>query len=427
MRRLTLDLTPEFDLSMASCLGGTDLSSVGVAISGGGDSTALLLLIIKWARVRDVKIRAVTVDHGLRKAAKTEAAQVARLCANLGIPHDILTWSGWQGRGNLQDSARNARYGLIRDWAAEHKIDVVALGHTKDDQAETVLMRLLRGSGVDGLAGMANCRKDGDMSWCRPLLGLSRAELRDFLRAKNLGWSEDPSNDDLRFDRVKIRNLLVRAHEMGLTSQGLVDTAERMTSARHALEVQSLKIARKICRVTPTGDVELEAEQFFALCDEFKLRLMGHSLRWVCGEIYPPRRKALISLVKEISHVRKTTLSGCFITKPAQSLIRISREPNAVAALTARPDQIWDRRWVFVGDNTSQKYHIAALGEKGLAEARLQSKTPLDDQPRDSLLPLPAIWQGQRLRASPLTGWPQGWKCHLQKGAEHYFTSLLSH
>ncbi|NOX41543.1 MAG: tRNA lysidine(34) synthetase TilS [Alphaproteobacteria bacterium] len=417
----------DFELSMASCLGGVGVSSVGVAISGGGDSTALLLLLVDWSRVRDVKIRAVTVDHGLRAAAKTEALQVARLCANLGVSHDILTWSGWNGRGNLQGNARNARYDLIRDWAGAHKIDVVALGHTKDDQAETVLMRLLRGSGVDGLAGMANRREDGNLSWCRPLLGASRAELRNFLRAKNIDWSEDPSNDDLKFDRVKIRSLLARALEMGLTSQGLADTAARMNSARHALQTQTLEIARNICTVTPVGDIEIQAEQFFALDDEFKLRLMGHSLKWVASEIYQPRRKMLISLVKTISERRKATLSGCFITHRAQNLIRISREPKAVAALTTAPDQIWDGRWAFVGDNTGGQYHIASLGEDGLDEVKSLSKTGPDDLPRDSALALPAIWQGERLRASPLTGWPQGWKCHLQKGAEHYFTSFLSH
>jgi tRNA(Ile)-lysidine synthase len=421
-------LVPQIDVSMASCLGDMPVTSVGVAISGGGDSTALLLLLEQWSRARGVKIRAVTVDHGLRQAAKSEAAQVARLCATLGVPHDILTWGGWLGRGNLQDSARNARYGLIRDWARSHEISIVALGHTRDDQAETVLMRLLRGSGVDGLAGMANRRRDDEMLWCRPLLGISRTELRSFLRARNTGWSEDPSNDDLGFDRVKIRQLLVRAREMGLTSQGLVDSADRMRSARHALEVQSLEIARRICTVTCAGDIEIQAGHFFALEEEFKLRLMGHSLKWVSSEIYPPRRKPLISLIKNISVTRKATLLGCFVTRLSQGLvIRISREPKAVAAVVARPDGVWDGRWVFDGDNAGDQYHVAALGEKGLGLIKSRQETTPGNQSRDSLLALPAIWQAGHLRASPLTGWPQGWKCSLQKGAEHYFTSLLSH
>ena len=107
---------------------------LGVAVSGGGDSVALLHLLADWARESGTELRAVTVDHGLRPEAATEAADVARACAALGVGHDILRWSGWDGRGNLPDQARRARYRLMADWAQAHGIADVALGHTADDQ-----------------------------------------------------------------------------------------------------------------------------------------------------------------------------------------------------------------------------------------------------------------------------------------------------
>ena len=132
--------------------------ALGVAVSGGSESTALLIHLHDWAGPRGVALHAVTIDHGLRPEAAAEAAGVAALCARLAVPHDTLPWR-WDGRGNLPDAARRGRQALISDWAAARGIADVALGHTADDQAETLLMRLGRGSGVDGLAAMRPLRR----------------------------------------------------------------------------------------------------------------------------------------------------------------------------------------------------------------------------------------------------------------------------
>ncbi len=128
--------------------------AVGIAVSGGGDSIALLHLAQIWAVNNNVKVKVATVDHGLRSASASEAAGVASACALLGLDHRTLRWEGWHGQGDLQAVARNARQRLLADWARSVGIETVLLGHTMDDQAETVLMRLGRGSGVDGLSGM---------------------------------------------------------------------------------------------------------------------------------------------------------------------------------------------------------------------------------------------------------------------------------
>ncbi|MGB7244318.1 MAG: tRNA lysidine(34) synthetase TilS, partial [Sulfitobacter sp.] len=142
---------------------------LGVAVSGGGDSVALLCLLQQFCAAQDIRLFAVTVDHGLRAEAAAEARTVAGLCATLDVPHDILQWTDWNGVGNLQSRARDARYRLMSDWARNREISMIALGHTADDQAETFLLRLARRAGVDGLSAMANRVEHHGMIFCRPL------------------------------------------------------------------------------------------------------------------------------------------------------------------------------------------------------------------------------------------------------------------
>ena len=162
-------LAAAFDAAFDSAFDSAGSGPLGVAVSGGGDSVALLLMLATVARGRP--LAAVTVDHGLRPESGDEAAAVEALCAARGIPHATLRWNGWDGAGNLQDRARQARRTLIGAWARANGIGAVALGHTLDDQAETFLMRLARGSGVDGLSGMAPATRAEGVLWLRPLLG----------------------------------------------------------------------------------------------------------------------------------------------------------------------------------------------------------------------------------------------------------------
>jgi tRNA(Ile)-lysidine synthase len=196
---------PGFAAVMADLFGAAPPARVGVALSGGGDSTALLALAAGWAAAAGVALAAATVDHGLRPGARAEAAAAGEMARGLGVAHDILAWQGWTGRGNLQDAARRARRALLADWARARGIDAVLLGHTADDQAETVLMRLARGSGVDGLSGMAALRRADGITWARPLLGTRRALVAGLAAGRGHGLAEDPSNADPRFFRVRAR------------------------------------------------------------------------------------------------------------------------------------------------------------------------------------------------------------------------------
>lgn len=197
-----------------------------MAVSGGPDSLALLLLA---AAALPGRVEAASVDHGLRADSAGEAAMVARLCAELGVPHETLAVT--VAPGNLQDRARAARYGALADWCERRGLCALATGHQLDDQAETLLMRLNRGSGLAGLAGVrARSTVPGSsLPLLRPLLGWPRRELAAMVAEAGIAPVRDPSNEDDRFDRVRIRRALADAN--WLDGAGLAKSAQLLAAA----------------------------------------------------------------------------------------------------------------------------------------------------------------------------------------------------
>ncbi|WP_074221721.1 tRNA lysidine(34) synthetase TilS [Rhodovulum sp. ES.010] len=385
----------------AACAGDAPL---GVAVSGGGDSVALLLAAAGRAADGGPPVHAVTVDHGLRAEAPGEARFVADLCAGLGVPHATLRWQGWDGRGNLQDAARRARQALIADWAHARGIGRVALGHTRDDQAETVLMRLARGAGLDGLSAMAPDRQAGGLTWLRPFLDLSRADLRAYLTARGQRWIDDPTNEDEGFDRVRIRQALAVLGPLGVTAEGLAATARRLASARAALAHCTADAAARVAE-EDRGDVLLSEVGLDALPEEIARRLLNAALTWVASADYPPRAEALLEMRATLAHAPRATLHGCLIARGGGQL-RISREPAAVVRAVAAPGALWDGRWCVDGSVEGGE-EVRALGESGLAQCPDWRESGL---PRASLLASPAVWRGDRLVAAPLAGRAEGWR-----------------
>lgn len=211
---------PEVDAEFAPRL--------GVAVSGGPDSTALLLLA---AAAWPGRVEAATIDHGLRAESAREAEDVARLCEQLGVPHATLPVS--LEAGNIQDAARRARYAALGDWAQERKLGTIATAHHADDQAETLIMRLNRGSGASGLAGVRARGRlpDAPVLLVRPLLGWRRADLGLVVAQVGVTAADDPSNTDDRFDRARLRKALATADWL--------DVAAVAQSAAHLTDVDA--------------------------------------------------------------------------------------------------------------------------------------------------------------------------------------------
>lgn len=207
---------------------------IGLAVSGGPDSLALLLLA---AAARPERVEAATIDHALRPEARSEAEMVGEICANIGVAHTILTarWSEIPETA-LQERARNQRYLLLGYWAEERMLGAIATAHHADDQAETVLMRLVRGSGVRGLAGMRrrSSTPGSHVRLVRPLLGWRRTDLVEICAAAGLTPIADPSNQDERFERVRVRNALNEAE--WLDAAAVAHSAANLADADAALE-----------------------------------------------------------------------------------------------------------------------------------------------------------------------------------------------
>jgi tRNA(Ile)-lysidine synthase len=209
-------------------------AAIGIAVSGGPDSLALLLLA---AAARAGQIEAATVDHALRPESRAESETVARICGRLGVPHAILT-AEWEEKPAtaVQERARAIRYRLLGDWARARGLDLIATGHHLDDQAETLLMRLARGAGVRGLAGMRRLSRasPAGIPLVRPLLGWRHSELEAVCAAAGIEPVRDPSNDDDQFERVRVRNALAAAD--WLDPAALAESAAHLAEADAALD-----------------------------------------------------------------------------------------------------------------------------------------------------------------------------------------------
>lgn len=299
---------------------------VGVAASGGGDSMALLSLARDWADQTGAKLSVATVDHGLRPESAGEAELVAQVCAGWGIPHQTLRITGLSGSGNLSARAREARYDALSEWAHGNGTETVLLGHTMDDQAETVLMRLGRGSGVEGLSGMSGQMQWRGVTFLRPLLHVRRAALRDLLVDRGISWVEDPTNSDPAYDRVKARSALSALEPLGISVEGLSATADRLARQRIVLEADADRLSG--AAVSESGAIVCLNRRLLreALADT-AMRVIARVLMETGGNPYRPRFRSLEPLYQRIvsDEETTTTLANCLIRIGSDS-VEVRRE-----------------------------------------------------------------------------------------------------
>ncbi len=400
------DLSDRFAAEMDNLWTG---GPIGIAVSGGGDSVALLHLAHQWARKNNVVIKVATVDHGLRSESASEADGVANVCVSLGLSQQTLPWVGWNGRGNLQAEARMARRRLLADWARSSGTSAICLGHTMDDQAETVLMRLGRGSGVDGLSGMRARAQGGGLDWLRPLLGMRRAELREWLTENQITWIDDPSNEDPQFNRVKARRALAGLSDLGITAPGLAATAKRLQDARDALDHASGALAAEATRWGACGEFYLSLTPFRAAPRETQRRLLRAALTRTAGATYGPRAGSEQKLLSAILSLRLgggRSLHGCLVRPNGVDGVIIVRE---VAATRTEENPLWDGRFQIETTAPTDGCVLSALGEAGARyltglETQGAWAAPPDwsAAPRAARLATPALFRGDALVAAPV-------------------------
>ena len=360
---------------------------------------ALLHLAAGWAHFMGIALEVVTVDHGLRSEASDESALVADEATGLGLPHRVLDWR-WDGQGNLMDAARRARLDLIGKWADGRP---VAFAHTCDDVAETFLMRLARGSGVEGLSRMAPHRDHGTWVQLRPMLEMTRAEIRHHLKVLRIPYVDDPTNEDPAYDRARLRALMPRLTEEGLDAATLSATARRLERARAALTARARSV---LADVTPTqtaeeadlsrGEVLLDRDRFAPVESDTQLRLLAAALQFVARRDYRPRETALEDVLDRALAGGSSTLHGCRVLV-SPGIIRVVREYEAVRETVAKADGkgFWDGRWRLSGTEI-QGFEVRALGPEGLSQIGGADRRGI---PAAALHPRPAVWEGNRLFA----------------------------
>lgn len=409
-------LTPEdFAARIAPLHSGGPLA---LAISGGGDSMALMALAAEWAVGRDVPLLALTVDHGLRPDASADAAFVEDQARALGLPARRLEWRGAKPSTGVQAAAREARYRLMAATCREAGIGTLAVAHTLDDQAETVLMRLARGAGVDGLSAMAGATARYELRLIRPLLNVRRATLRATLAARGLPWRDDPTNEDLAFERIRVREALAALEPLGIDAAALARTAARMGEAREALDAAAAGLAGRAATFEPMGYVRFAPAPLTEAPKETALRLLSAAIRWVSGAGYAPGREELERAFDWIASAPASggrTLHGCQFDAGAGG-VTVSREPAAATEIIAAPSEpfsaelLWDGRFRchVSGVGPESRLAVSALGAEGARQVKAEWRASerWSSAPRAARLSSPALWRGNALVAAPFAGAP---------------------
>ncbi|HUH84304.1 MAG TPA: tRNA lysidine(34) synthetase TilS [Stellaceae bacterium] len=375
---------------------------LAVAVSGGADSMALALLAHGWAEARGGAIVALTVDHRLRPEATAEAAQVGAWLKRRGIAHRILVREGALPEHGLQAGARGARYRLLEKWCRSEGVLHLLVAHQREDQAETVLLRMARGSGLDGLAGMAGIVERADCRRLRPLLGIARPRLAATLTAMGQGWIEDPSNQNSAYARVRMRSAARDLAELGLDAERLAGTAARLGRARAALEREVAALLARAASIHPAGFARLDPASLRRAPDEVGLRALAGVLALVGGGDFPPRLERLERLYGDLPQGLGggRTLGGCRIL-PRRGGFLVCRELSAVAPpIAATPGTMtaWDGRFrLHLPPTAPEGLRFGALGG-----APVEGRAPVPSAARGSL---PALHDRRSVVAVPALGY----------------------
>ena len=381
--------------SLFACLNNVD--RIALAVSGGSDSLAMMYLVAGWARLQALQpsVFVLSVDHSLRVEAAQECAQVAIWASELGMPHVTLKWEGAKPDTGIQAEARNARYDLMAKWCAAHNVAVLLTAHTLDDQAETVVMRQSRTSSAKSLAAIWPERDWQGIKILRPLLGTRREELRDLLLERGQNWIDDPSNRNLKFERVRVR--------MGLNG----DNAAAKVAVRAQEQVrgdwllaQNWFDAR--VSVADTGLVTFDPGEF----SELEIRAHDDVLIEIFrlnGMVLLPDRHKRTMLVNWLASdvVGRRTLGGLVFVKRAKQIL-VAREPGRIlreaSPIGATGMVIWDGRFRVEGQMGAE---VMAAGQFGNIQRR-------KDLPAFVNAGLPVVCLNKALISAPFHGFGGG-------------------
>ena len=387
---------------------------LAVAVSGGADSLGLCLLAAAWVGGRGGRVIALHVDHRLRPASGIEAQRVAGWLTVHDIETHILVRPGPAPKSGIEDAARRARYDLLGRWLADNGVLHLLVGHHRDDQAETVLMRLEAGSGVCGLAGMAGLAERPHYRLLRPLLGVPRRGLLAYLQGRGQPWLADPSNMAPEVRRAGLRRAAPQLAGAGLGAGPMTRLAGSMAGLRDDLGRAAAAAAGRWVRMHPAGLAWVDGRLLTAarpVCEQVLARLAAA----IGGRPYLPPMDKISRLRGALAMARAGTVSGC-VFSPADGGFRVWREARNLAppvALKAGRAVLWDGRFdaVAAADTAPRacRLRLGALGQIGWNQV-LMTRPDLRGHPvpAPARAALPALFDGDALYAVPHLGYSRG-------------------
>ena len=363
-----------------------------LAVSGGGDSMGLLALAAQLSQSSGAspnkvmgkaapRFSVLSVDHGLRASAAAEIDAVAAACAKLGLAHHRLVADTVLGPQDVQQQARRLRYRLMAEWCAANGATALITAHHAQDQAETVLMRLARGSGIDGLSGMARRQtietEAGGLTILRPLLSCQPQALHQAAAACGLPIAYDPSNEDARFERVRWRRALPRLADCGLDVAALGRLADDMRAIRRTLDGAVLQWLEAHADWHEYGVLVLPRNAYGALSTDMQRRLMRAFVGHFAGRPHPPKRQALARFAARPLSAKtgSATLAGVRMHW-RRDMIFLGREAAATPrkALSQSGDnttQLFDNRFIVeAATKTPHGLYVVGLGVDGVKQLR---------------------------------------------------------
>ena len=345
-----------------------------------------LLLLMKHHLASSQILSALTVDHALRKTSATEARQVKTWCKAHGIKHTTLKWQHGEITTGIQAKARAARYQLMADHCAKHKITTLLTAHTKDDQAETVAMRMARTNSTKSLSAIWPETEVGGLVILRPLLSAKRQQLRDYLTANNQAWLEDPSNSDPRFERARLRGAGVALSLAGTAAQA----QRKIKSAQLAAQ----KWLTKNLHRDVSSKIEFEAEGFTKLSSNIQDEALIRIIEMLGGKAPElAKRQALLNWIETPVATRRSLGGAIFALR--KNLVLVGRELSRISAntiqLSPTKSLLWDNRFLVRGPKGS----TITFKAKVKALKRIKNLPAFVDQG------LPVIMAGDKVLATP--------------------------
>ncbi len=396
---MSAKLIKAFDLYVMS-------PKIAIAVSGGLDSMVLMNLANASKKINSKNIHIIVIDHNLRKGSKEEALFVKEEANKLGLKSVILTWQGKKPTSKIQETARKERYSLLFDYCKENYISDLFIGHHLDDQIENFIFRMFRGSGIVGLTSFSNFSKRENINLIRPLIEISKSDLLVFAKKQKIKWVEDPSNLNLNFDRIKIRNTLQNFYDSGF------DKKLFLKSINDDIDFVAESYVSKYIEVHENIFVSIGKEFFIKTPNEIQMRIVKNCIRlFAPNNLYSPKDIKIINLLKWMkknSNIKAKTLGGTLFRKKNNEIILYKEVKNLnnikPIDISKSEFKCWDNRFLIKANKNfnGKVSYLGPEGVKALKSKNIDISKAKKNAPIAAVYSSPAIWDKKRLISAPI-------------------------